>query len=136
MIMILYHKHHMIKILVRSSTIVKYWIISLSTVRLQMVFSDFTEYIWYCDVIKDIFKFLNISVKGIRYSRDCQLIFSWKFVIWSISTCSFQICKKKIPSWLSFRDIYDRISTIFRQIFKIRIFIAVKKISQFQNSKR
>ena len=136
MIMILYHKHHMIKILVRSSTIVKYWIISLSTVRLQMVFSDFTEYIWYCDAIKDIFKFLNISVKGIRYSRDCQLIFSWKFVIWSISTCSFQICKKKIPSWLSFRDIYDRISTIFRQIFKIRIFIAVKKISQFQNSKR
>jgi hypothetical protein len=44
--------------------------------------------------------------------------------------------KKNIPSWLSFRDIYDRISTIFRQIFKIRIFIAVKKISQFQNGKR
>ena len=44
--------------------------------------------------------------------------------------------KKNIPSWLSFRDIYDRISTIFRQIIKIRIFIAVKKISQFQNGKR
>ena len=44
--------------------------------------------------------------------------------------------KKNIPLWLSFRDIYDRISTIFRQIFKIRIFIAVKKISQFQNGKR
>ena len=44
--------------------------------------------------------------------------------------------KKNIPSWLSFRDIYDRVSTIFRQIFKIRIFIAVKKISQFQNGKR
>jgi hypothetical protein len=44
--------------------------------------------------------------------------------------------KKNIPSWLIFRDIYDRISTIFRQIFKIRIFIAVKKISQFQNGKR
>ena len=44
--------------------------------------------------------------------------------------------KTNIPSWLSFRDIYDRISTIFRQIFKIRIFIAVKKISQFQNGKR
>ena len=39
---------------------------------------------------------------------------------------------KNIPSWLSFRDIYDRISTIF----EIRIFIAVKKISQFQNGKR
>ena len=34
--------------------------------------------------------------------------------------------KTNIPSWLCFRDIYDRISTIF---FKIRIFIAVKKIS-------
>ena len=44
--------------------------------------------------------------------------------------------KKNTPSWLIFRDIYDRISTIFRQIFKIRIFIAVKKISQFQNGKR
>ena len=44
--------------------------------------------------------------------------------------------KKNIPSWLSFRDIYDRISTIFQQIFKIRIFIAVKKIWQFQNGKR
>jgi hypothetical protein len=44
--------------------------------------------------------------------------------------------KKNIPSCPSFRDIYDRISTIFRQIFKIRIFIAVKKISQFQNGKR
>ena len=44
--------------------------------------------------------------------------------------------KKNIPSRLNFRDIYDRISTIFRQIFKIRIFIAVKKISQFQNGKR
>ena len=44
--------------------------------------------------------------------------------------------KKNIPSWLSFRDIYDRISIIFRQIFKIQIFIAVKKISQFQNGKR
>jgi hypothetical protein len=37
----------------------------------------------------------NNHLKGIRYSRDCQLIFSWKFVIWSISTCSFQICKEK-----------------------------------------
>jgi hypothetical protein len=36
--------------------------------------------------------------------------------------------KKNIPSWLNFRDIYDRISTNFRQILKIRIFIAVKKI--------
>ena len=44
--------------------------------------------------------------------------------------------KKNIPSWFSFRDIYDRISTIFGQIFKIRILIAVKKISQFQNGKR
>jgi hypothetical protein len=34
------------------------------------------------------------------------------------------------------RDIYDRISTIFRQIFKKQIFIAVNKISQFQNGKR
>ena len=34
-------------------------------------------------------------LKGIRYSRDCQIIFSWKFVIWSISTCSFQIFKEK-----------------------------------------
>ena len=33
--------------------------------------------------------------------------------------------KKNIPYWLSFRYIYDRISTIFRQIFKIRIAIAV-----------
>ena len=44
--------------------------------------------------------------------------------------------KKNIPSWFSFRDIYDRISTIFRQILKIRIFIAVKRISQFQNGER
>jgi hypothetical protein len=44
--------------------------------------------------------------------------------------------RKIIPSWLSFRDIYDRISTNFRQILKIWIFIAVKKISQLQNGKR
>jgi hypothetical protein len=31
--------------------------------------------------------------------------------------------KKNIPSWLSFRDIYHRIATNFRQIFKIRIFL-------------
>jgi hypothetical protein len=37
----------------------------------------------------------RLVLKGIWYSRDCQLIFSWKFVIWSISTCSFQIFNEK-----------------------------------------
>jgi hypothetical protein len=78
------------------------------------------------------------TFKGIRYSRlgIAKWFFHENSGFGQFRHALSKYAKKNIPSWLNFRDIYDRISTIFRQIFKIRIFIAVKKISQFQNGKR